>query len=130
MGKKYNFLKLFACLALLWRFFFSFCRANLDYELSLFVVKNLCYIFMLIHSLYPGIISVYSKLNCRENEDKGIVEENSGSSSAQPLDNSKFKNSNDCIEMNLMKSPTPSQPRNLNRVSIQAPAESGDDASP
>ena len=105
--------------------FFSFCRANLDYELSLFVVKNLCYIFMLIHSLYPGIISVYSKLNCRENEDKGIVEENSGSSSAQPLDNSKFKNSNDCIEMNLMKTPT-----NLNRVSIQAPPESGDDASP
>merc|ERR1711976_406379 len=98
---------------------------NLDYELSLFVVKNLCYIFMLIHSLYPGIISVYSKLNCRENEDKGIVEENSGSSSAQPLDNSKFKNSNDCIEMNLMKTPT-----NLNRVSIQAPPESGDDASP
>ncbi len=25
-----------------------------NYELSLFVVKNLCYIFMLMHSLYPG----------------------------------------------------------------------------
>lgn len=34
-------------------FYFS-SRAAFNYELSLFVVKNLCYIFMLIHSLYPG----------------------------------------------------------------------------
>lgn len=30
--------------------------AAFNYELSLFVVKNLCYIFMLVHSLYPGIM--------------------------------------------------------------------------
>ncbi|TRY81101.1 hypothetical protein TCAL_07791 [Tigriopus californicus] len=29
-----------------------------NYELSLFVVKNLCYIFMLSHSLYPGMVKV------------------------------------------------------------------------
>lgn len=32
-------------------------RAAFNYELSLFVVKNLCYIFMLLHSLYPGNLS-------------------------------------------------------------------------
>jgi hypothetical protein len=36
-------------------FTFSIHRAAFNYELSLFVVKNLCYIFMLVHSLYPGI---------------------------------------------------------------------------
>ena len=33
---------------------FIIFRAAFNYELSLFVVKNLCYIFMLCHSLYPG----------------------------------------------------------------------------
>ena len=33
-------------------------RAHLNYDLSLFVVKNLCYIFMLMHSLYPGMVYV------------------------------------------------------------------------
>jgi len=36
--------------------------ANYNYELSLFVVKNLCYIFMLTHSLYPGTTKQYTCL--------------------------------------------------------------------
>ena len=37
-------------------------RAAFNYELSLFVVKNLCYIFMLCHSLYPGEKQNYAML--------------------------------------------------------------------
>ena len=40
----------------------SFCfRAKYNYELSLFVVKNLCYIFLLVHSLYPGMARLFTK---------------------------------------------------------------------
>lgn len=38
--------------------------AVLNYELSLFVVKNLCYIFMLVHSLYPGMVHVLTGKSC------------------------------------------------------------------
>ena len=39
-------------------------RAHLNYDLSLFVVKNLCYIFMLMHSLYPGMVYVLTGKPC------------------------------------------------------------------
>ena len=37
-------------------------RANYNYELSLFVVKNLCYIFMLTHSLYPSVATLAKRI--------------------------------------------------------------------
>ena len=39
-------------------------RAWMKYDLSLFVVKNLCYIFMLMHSLYPGMVYVLTGKPC------------------------------------------------------------------
>jgi len=42
--------------------------ATYNYELSLFVVKNACYIFLLVHSLYPGMVRVYSKMKIRRDK--------------------------------------------------------------
>ena len=44
-------------------------RAHLNYDLSLFVVKNLCYIFMLMHSLYPGMVYVLTGKTFDEKQD-------------------------------------------------------------
>ena len=44
--------------------FISYLRAWMKYDLSLFVVKNLCYIFMLMHSLYPGMVYVLTGKPC------------------------------------------------------------------
>merc|ERR1712079_666570 len=35
--------------------------ATYNYELSLFVVKNLCYMFLLVHSLYPGMVRLFAR---------------------------------------------------------------------
>ena len=43
-------------------FLHFFFRDAYNYELSLFVVKNLCYIFMLMHSLYPGVNHLFKKI--------------------------------------------------------------------
>ena len=45
-------------------FYISYFRAWMKYDLSLFVVKNLCYIFMLMHSLYPGMVYVLTGKPC------------------------------------------------------------------
>ena len=34
-------------------------------DLSMFVVKNLCYIFLLSHSLYPGMIRMFKECDKR-----------------------------------------------------------------
>jgi len=101
-----------------------FLWANMKYPLSLFMVKNLCYIFVLIHSLYPGLVYIVSNLNCKKQ--RSLVEKEDDdipTSSQLQLNNA----NNQDIELNLMKSQN-SPPRNLNRVSKAA--ESGDEISP
>ena len=42
----------------------------MQYPLSLFMVKNLCYIFVLIHSLAPGLKYIFRNLNCKKQKQK------------------------------------------------------------
>lgn len=42
--------------------------AKYDTELSMFVVKNLCYIFLLCHSLYPGMIRMFKECERRRHK--------------------------------------------------------------
>ena len=109
--------------------FYPSSRANLNYDLSLFVVKNLCYIFMLIHSLYPGLVYVVTNLNCNRRRSLSFIVDENGSSS-QPSSSQRLNSNDNSIELNLMKSPTPSQPRNLNRVSLHQISESGNESTP
>merc|ERR1712223_21119 len=102
--------------------------AYYEYDLSLFVVKNLCYIFMLMHSLYPGMVYVLTGKPCGHlvpfNDKKKSVGVADGPKANSPT------TSNEIELVPMQTSPTTSeQPRNLNRVSKQA-YESGDDSTP
>jgi len=112
--------------------------AHLNYDLSLFVVKNLCYIFMLMHSLYPGMVYVLTGKPCghlvvypgaRMNEPP-----HNGASETNEKENRKNLNGNDSgssNEIEMLPMQRNSQ-RNLNRVSQPPPqaCESGDEGSP
>ena len=39
-----------------------------NYELSLFVVKNACYIFLLVHNLTPGMLRWFEKWKFRRDK--------------------------------------------------------------
>lgn len=106
--------------------------AQLNYDLSLFVVKNLCYIFMLLHSLYPGVAYVLTGKPCGhllpfekkkqdEIEHEEIIDQvdnqRQRQRSTSPSGASRHSHE---IEMLPMRSP----PRNLNRVSIQQLSDS------
>jgi hypothetical protein len=114
----------------------------LRYDLSLFVVKNLCYIFMLLHSLYPGMVYVLTGKPCghlvprydsvianRDDVDNtNNIASHRGSGSKSPVSSNE-------MEMVPMRTPPLNQEnqdaqnrRNLNRVSRVE--ESGDDTTP
>jgi len=107
--------------------------AHLNYDLSLFVVKNLCYIFMLMHSLYPGMVYVLTGKPCghlvvypRTDENNEKKKQNAiiTASSESPVSSNE-------VEMLPMRTPSQASQRNLNRVSQQPQAcESGDEGSP
>ena len=131
-----TFLQLILYIFFLFTIFFF--RAQLNYDLSLFVVKNLCYIFMLIHSLSPGMVYVLTGKPCGHlvafsNEKKKVSIGGSRMSGANDLvDGGISPSSSNEIELVPMRTPTSanSQPRNLNRVSLHQACESGDENSP
>jgi len=106
--------------------------AWMKYDLSLFVVKNLCYIFMLMHSLYPGMVYVLTGKPCGHlvpfsNDKKKSIEVVDGG--ANQANSPTSSNEIELVPMQLQSPATSEQPRNLNRVSKQA-YESGDESTP
>jgi len=106
--------------------------AWMKYDLSLFVVKNLCYIFMLMHSLYPGMVYVLTGKPCGHLvpfsiDKKKSIEVVDGS--ANQANSPTSSNEIELVPMQLQSPATSEQPRNLNRVSKQA-YESGDESTP
>jgi len=70
--------------------------AKYNYELSLFVVKNACYIFLLVHSLYPGMVRVYSKMKIRRDK----VEQASSKGGRLGADGDHFDNNGSGVRRN------------------------------
>ena len=107
-------------------------RAHLNYDLSLFVVKNLCYIFMLMHSLYPGMVYVLTGKPCGHlvvypGARSEAIETNEKQNPKNPHNDSGSSN-----EIEMLPMQRNSLQRNLNRVSQPPPqaCESGDEGSP
>ena len=48
-------------------------RAKYRQDLSMFVVKNLCYIFLLSHSLYPGMMRMFKECDRKRNKVKDFA---------------------------------------------------------
>ena len=48
-------------------------RAKYRQDLSMFVVKNLCYIFLLSHSLYPGMIRMFKECDRKRSKVKDFA---------------------------------------------------------
>ena len=48
-------------------------RAKYEQDLSMFVVKNVCYIFLLSHSLYPGMIRMFKECDRKRSKVKDFA---------------------------------------------------------